>query len=221
MNGRRAPVVAGAVAGVVLLLIAFLFVLPKAHQVSSTREEVTAAQQQRSALMSQLLALEQAKKQAPQTEAQIKRIQQKIPTTVDLPGLFRTLQDAANTSAVDFFSFAPGAPAADLTGTYSTIPGAISVTGKYASLEEFLTLLETLPRAAKVTTVTLAPAGSGVSGGALQMQLTVEFYTTDTSAGPGSIPGPTEGVAGSGLPTTTSPAPVVSPSASPASSTGA
>jgi Tfp pilus assembly protein PilO len=218
---RRAPIVAGAVAGLLLLVVVFLIVLPKRHQVSSTREQVTAAQDERSALLSQLQALEQAKKEAPATEEQIKRIQDKIPTTVDLPGLIHTLQDAANTAAVDFFSFAPGAPAADLTGTYSTIPSAISVTGSYASLEEFLTLIEALPRAAKVMTVTLAPQGTGASSESLQMQMTVEFYTTDTSAGPGSIPGPTEGVAGGGVPTTTSPTAAASPSASPTPATGA
>jgi Tfp pilus assembly protein PilO len=214
---RRAPLIAGAVAASILVVVVFLIVLPKLHEVSATRGEAAAAQEQRSSLNSQLLALQQAKSEAPQTQEQIKRIREKIPTTADLPGLFRTLQDAANTAAVDFFSFTPGTPTASVTGTYSTIASSISVIGSYASLDEFLNLLETLPRAAKVTSVTVTPQGSGES---LEMQLTVEFYTTDTSAGPGSIPGPTEGVAGSGVTATTSP-PITSPSVSPTPATGA
>jgi hypothetical protein len=55
----------------------------------------------------------------------------------------------------------------------------------------------TLPRAAKVTTLAVATSGAATGGTTtstsnLQLQVTVEFYTTDVSAGPGSIPGPSE-----------------------------
>jgi hypothetical protein len=87
------------------------------------------------------------------------------------------------------------------------------VTGSYFSLEEFLHRLETLRRAAKVTSISLAASGTETIGGAgqLQMQLQVEFFTTDTSAGPGSLPGPTQGTAPVILPTV-SPTPTESPS---------
>ena len=60
-------------------------------------------------------------------------------------------------------------------------------------------LLETLPRAAKVTTLAVTPSGASTGGTTistsnLQLQVTVEFYTTDVSAGPGSIPGPSESI---------------------------
>lgn len=224
---RRGPLVAGAAAAIVVLLAAVLLVLPKVHQVGATRDELAAAQDESLALQAQLNALREARRQAPQTEKQIKQIQGKVPTTADLPRLFGLLQDAADTAAVDFFSFSPGVPVADPTGTYSTLGSAISVTGSYVSLEEFLRELETLDRAAKVTAISLAPQGStgettgetsGETTGELQMQISVEFYTTDTSAGPGSIPGPTEGsvpvpvVLPSPTPTV-SPSPAVSPSA--------
>jgi hypothetical protein len=86
----------------------------------------------------------------------------------------------------------------------------VNVTGSYFALDEFLYRLETLPRAAKVTNVSVAPGAVVTSGtettdttgttstttssgmnGLLTMQLTVEFYTSDLSAGPGSVPGPT------------------------------
>ena len=73
------------------------------------------------------------------------------------------------------------------------------MSGGYFAIDEFLFLLETLQRAAKVTTLAITPSGAGgeatttTSTSTLQLQMTVEFYTTDTSAGPGSIPGPTEG----------------------------
>ncbi len=62
-------------------------------------------------------------------------------------------------------------------------------------MEEFLYRLETLPRAAKVITFSLSPGGQA-DRSELSMALTVELYTTDASAGPGSVPGPSEAGAG-------------------------
>ena len=70
------------------------------------------------------------------------------------------------------------------------------MSGGYFAIDEFLFLLETLPRAAKVTTLAVTPAAAGgteatttTSTSTLQLQITVEFYTTDLSAGPGFDPG--------------------------------
>jgi hypothetical protein len=97
-----------------------------------------------------------------------------------------------------------GTPALDATSGLSTIPLAITASGNYFQLTEFLYSIETLPRAAKVVTVTLAP---GVAEGdaatttttvtnLLQLQASVILYTSDQSAGPGSEPGPTDDAAG-------------------------
>jgi Tfp pilus assembly protein PilO len=114
------------------------------------------------------------------------------------------LQGAADRAAVDFFSFTPGTPVPNPTGSYSTIASQITVSGGYLAIDEFLFLLETLKRAAKVTTLAVTPSAGGegittTSTSNLQLQITVEFYTTDSSAGPGSIPGPTEGVSSTGV----------------------
>jgi len=122
-----------------------------------------------------------------------------VPPTADLPALIRLLTAAADGSAVDFFTVAPGNPQLDPTGAFSTIQTAISVTGGYFALDQFLFRLETLPRAAKVTSVSITPGGAALPGStvnSLSMQLGVEFYTTDTSAGPGSQPGPSESAEG-------------------------
>ena len=128
-----------------------------------------------------------------------------MPPTADLPGLFRLLQGAADRAAVDFFSFTPGTPVPNPTGSYSTIESQITVSGGYFAIDEFLFLLETLKRAAKVTTLAVTPSAAWRGRprrrrpAHLQLQITVEFYTTDSSAGPGSIPGPTEGVTTTGV----------------------
>jgi Tfp pilus assembly protein PilO len=193
---RRAPIIAGVIAAAVALLAVFLLVLPKMGDVTTAEEELQTAEDQEVALAAQFDALQEAQAAAPKTEQEIAAIDAQVPPTADLPSLFRLLQGAADRSAVDFFSFTPGTPAPNAAGTYSSIASQVTVSGGYFAIDEFLFLLETLPRAAKVTTLAVTPSGaaSGIttSTGTLQLLVTVEFYTTDLSAGPGSIPGPSE-----------------------------
>ncbi len=203
MRFARGPLIAGIAAGVIAILLIVLLVLPKMSQVGQARDDLEVAEQQEVALQTELRSLQDAQAQAPQTEQEIQVLEDQVPTTVDLPGLFRLLQGAADQAAVDFFQFSPGTPAADPSGSFSTVSSQIVVTGSYFTLQDFLFSLETLPRAAKVMSVGITPT-TGTTGtttavitttGRLQMQLAVEFYTTDPSAGPGSEPGPSEGVA--------------------------
>jgi Tfp pilus assembly protein PilO len=194
---RRAPIVAGVIAALVALLAVFLLVLPKMSDVSTTEEQLQSAEDQEVALAAQLDALQDAQEGAPETEQEIAAIDAQVPATADLPSLFRLLQGAADRSAVDFFSFSPGTPVPNAGGTYSSIASQVTVSGGYFAIDEFLFLLETLPRAAKVTTLAVTPSGAATgetttSTSNLQLQVTVEFYTTDVSSGPGSIPGPSE-----------------------------
>lgn len=192
---RRAPIVAAAIAVVVALLLVFLLVLPKMREVGEADDQLQAAQDQEIALAAELRALQQAQEQAPETEQEIAAIDDAIPPTADLPALFRLLDSAASRAAVDFFSFTPGTPVVDPTSQYSTISSQVTVTGGYFAIDEFLFLLETLPRAAKVTTIAVTGTSTTeeITTSSLQLQMTVEFFTTDTSAGPGSIPGPSVG----------------------------
>lgn len=195
MSRRRGPIIAGAVIAVVAVLAVFFLVLPKMHEVSKTQEDVAAAEAQETALRAQLASLKEAQANAPRVKAQIAKLSNEVPPTADLPALIRLLSAAADGSAVDFFTMAPASPQLDPTGQFSTIPTAISVTGGYFALDQFLFRLESLPRAAKVISVSITPGGAAPPGStvnSLSMQLSVEFYTTDTSAGPGSVPGPSE-----------------------------
>jgi len=197
---RRAPIIAGAIVLLVALLAVFLMVLPKMSEVGETEDQLQESQDQEINLAAQLNALEDAQAAAPETELEIAAIDAQVPQTADLPRLFRQLQGAADRAAVDFFSFTPGTPVPNLTGSYSTIASQITVSGGYFAIDQFLFLLETLQRAAKVTSLAVTPsAGTTTSTSTLQLQITVDFYTTDSSAGPGSIPGPTEGVTTTGV----------------------
>jgi Tfp pilus assembly protein PilO len=199
---KRAPILVAVGSAVLVVICVFLFVLPKSGEISKAEEDLATAEQQETSLRVQLKALQEAQAEAPQTKKQIQAVENQVPSTADLPALIRLLREAADRAAVDLFQFSPNAPVLDPSGQFSTISTAVNVTGSYFALDEFLFRLEALTRAAKVTNVSISPGGgttdttTATTGTQLNLQLTVEFYTSDTSAGPGSVPGPTTGTTG-------------------------
>ncbi|MGZ8581367.1 MAG: type 4a pilus biogenesis protein PilO [Actinomycetota bacterium] len=202
LRGSRAPLIAGVGALVLVGLLVFLLVLPKMGQVSDANAELTAAQAQQGTLESQLAALEQAEAAAPEAKATIQEVEQQIPPTADEPGLLLLIKNAATRSGVTLSTLTPGTPTLDAATGLSTIPLAVTASGNYFQLTEFLYSIETLPRAAKVLNITLAPGGgtdaTTTVTNLLQLQANVVLYTSDQSAGPGSVPGPTEDAAAAG-----------------------
>jgi Tfp pilus assembly protein PilO len=204
---RRAPILVGVGAVILVVIATFVLVLPKSSKIGETTAALTTAEQQEQSLRVQLQALQEAQAEAPQTKREIQKVEAQVPSTADLPALIRLLRDASDRAAVDLFQFSPGTPTLDPTGRFSTIATSVNITGSYFALDEFLYRLESLPRAAKVTNVTISPGGesggtetttttTSVASGELTLQLTVEFYTSDLSAGPGSVPGPTDSATG-------------------------
>jgi Tfp pilus assembly protein PilO len=205
LRGSRAPFIVGAGVVALVFLLVFFLVLPKMGQVGDAEDELAAAQGQQGTLESQLAALEQAELAAPEARATIQEVERLIPPTADESGLLLLIKNAAARSAVSLSNLTPGAPALDATTGLSTIPLAITASGNYFQLTEFLYSIETLPRAAKVVNVTLAPGGTDEATtttttttvtNLLQLQASVILYTSDQSAGPGSEPGPTDDAAG-------------------------
>ena len=215
MTGRRAPIIAGIVMAVIAVL-AFLFVVsPKRAEVSEAQGKLDDARAKEITLESQKASLEQAKAEAPTNRKIIRQVEQQLPPTADPQGFILLLENASVKAGVDLSQTSVGNPLPGATGVTS-IPITMSLSGTYFALDEFLFQLETLPRAAKVSSVSLAPGGGDTgattTSGTLTMQVTMELYTTDALAGPGSDPGPTEGDASSVVaPTVTVPAPSPSP----------
>jgi Tfp pilus assembly protein PilO len=178
---------------VVLALTVFFLVLPKMNQVSSANDQLAQAESQEGTLQSQLAALQQAQQDAPEARETIRRVDTAIPPTIDQQGFILLLQNAADQAGIDLFTITPGTPVADPATGLTSSPNAVSVTGSYFAITEFIFDLETLPRAATVSNLQMAPAGEAGSSGSLTASITVTIYTTDTSAGPGSTPGPTSG----------------------------
>jgi Tfp pilus assembly protein PilO len=194
MVGKRAPVIAGVVMVVIAVLAFLLIVNPKRAQVSEAESALADAQSQELTKVAQRASLQQAQAAAPANRKIIRQVEQQLPPTADPQGFILLLKNAAAKAGVDLTQQATSSPAAGENGV-TVIPISLSLTGTYFSLDEYLFQLETLPRAAKVISVNLAPGGGSDAttvSGLLTMQVQMELYTTDISAGPGSDPGPTE-----------------------------
>jgi Tfp pilus assembly protein PilO len=181
-------IVAGAGAGVLALLLVLFLVLPKMAEVTEARQELEDTQAQQQTLSVQLNALRQARDEAPENEAAIRRVDGMVPPTADLPGVLRLLRNAAAVSGVQVLSLTPSTPTAAESGGFSSIAVSASGDGSYFALVKYLHELETLPRAATVQSIDLNPKEFST----LTFAATITLYTSDVSSGPGSEPGPTE-----------------------------
>jgi len=193
VDNPRAPIFAAAGAVVVAILLMVVLVLPKMGQVSTAKEDLAAAQSKQQTLETQKGALEDTKAQAPENRKTIDEVHAKIPPTADEPGLLLLINNAALDSGLDLTTLSPSPPVFDSTTGLSTIVLSMSALGTYNEVTEFSYQIESLPRAAKITSLSLSPSGTTDSLGnqVLTASVQINAYTSDTSAGPGSSPGPT------------------------------
>jgi Tfp pilus assembly protein PilO len=193
---KRAPLFA-IIGGVVLAVLLLVFlVLPEMGKVSKAKDELTTAQAKEQTLTVQRNALLDTKANAAQNRQIIEQVHNQIPPTADEGGLLQLLNKAMLDSGLDLTNISPSTPTFDDTTGLSTIVLQVSAVGTYSDVTAFTYRIETLPRAAKITALSLSPGAaptSTLTSPPLTMTATIEAYTSDTSAGPGSEPGPTEG----------------------------
>lgn len=210
---RRGPLIV-LVAGLALVaILVAVLILPKASQVRAKQKEVVQAKQLEQTLRVQYQELQADQKQAGAERRQLAKLQRQVPPTADLPGIIRSINNLADQSGVDFMIIAPGQPTLQTGAPVSTIPTSITLVGHFFAIDQFLFKLEGLQRASKVVNIQVTPGPqSATDPGQIQVVLATEFYTTDVSAGPGSVPGATQGVAPGTGTTVPQPAPSGSPS---------
>lgn len=194
MDNPRLPLFVAIGAAILAIVLVFFLVLPKMGQVSTAKEDLASAQSDGQALLTQKNALEDTKAEAPENRRIIDEVHAQLPPTADEPGLLLLLNNAATNAGLDLTTISPSVPAFDETIGLSVISVSVSASGTYNDVTQFAYSIETLPRAAKITSLSLAPGGSVDAFGDQLLTATIELqaYTSDTSAGPGSAPGPTE-----------------------------
>ena len=190
---KRAPLIAAGVALLLVALTFFFLVKPKMGQVSAARTDLLTKQAEGGTLTASLATLRDDQANASKYQNTIDMVDQRVPPLLDQQGLISLLREAASQSGVDSLSAQFSAPTVTSASGVSTTPISVSLQGRYFTIAEFFDKIEILSRAAKVTQFTLALGGTASAGspptGTMLVQCTIEFYTSDTSSGPGSIPG--------------------------------
>jgi Tfp pilus assembly protein PilO len=213
---RRAPLIAGAVFVVVAVLVVVFLLMPKMGDVGEAEERLREAEEQELVLEAELAQLQEAAEAAEDVRRELAEFRRAVPPVADLPGLINQLQTAADISNVDFFAISPTDPVVTPDGRASQIPATIQVIGGFFPVDEFLFRLETLPRAAKVTSITVTEGPDQLPQ--LDVSLATAFFTTDLDAGPGA---PVPAAPGTETTTEATPSPEASPAVegSPAAAT--
>src|SRR5664280_1095077 len=190
---------AALTAVLVLLILAagwFLLVSPKRSATTALNATAAKQEQDNATVRTQIAALKAQALDLPKKQARLTEISARMPDNPALPSLIRALSDAADKANVDLMSLSPSAPVALTAAVPATvglatppvavqqIPLALTVQGKFFQMEQFLSNLESLPRAFVVTTLGVAPAGgSGPAAAAPAGARTAPAPTTPLRAG--------------------------------------
>ncbi len=182
MGSTRAPLLAAAGVVAVTVLLILLLVVPKIGQVSAAREELATAQAEQQTLESRKGALEDLKAKADENRAAIDDVANRIPPTADESGLILLIHNAALNAGLDLVTLSPTPPALDQASGLSVIVMSMTASGTYNEVTQFAYAIETLPRAAQITSVSLSPTDVADSLGQPELTATLQInaYTTDT-----------------------------------------
>ena len=184
MNTRRQIAIAAAAAVGVTVLFFFLLLKPKLNDISKTRSDVQAASAEVDTLNTQIAHLNQVKRNAPQTMAQLAALSQYLPSTPDLPGFIKLVQDAAVQSGIDLQSIAPSPPANQPNASgVQVISVTLTAQGGYFRIEDFLAHLEQLGRAVAVRSIALSPQQTPLSSElTLNSTITLNMFVAQPGA---------------------------------------
>lgn len=223
---RTRTIVVLAVAVVFALLWYFVLWRPTQNKVSELQRQQQQARDERSQLQAQLQRLRDLQQQEPKFRAQLARLQDALPGDPRLPDFILQVQESASLAGIDWLTVSPSlpspftpqagsAPPPTAGGQLQAINVAITTTGKYFEVEDFLVRLERLRRAMRIVSISMAPGGATgePSSGSptLSVSFSLQMFVLSASAtsATGATPAPT-------APASPTPSPAGAPTASPA-----
>jgi Tfp pilus assembly protein PilO len=183
---RRNLIIFAAAAVAVVVLFFFLVFTPQSRKIKDTQAQVQTQEQKAESLQNELTRLQVLQKQAPQLREKAVKLDTALPSEPQLAGFILSVQDASNTSGIDWLSISPSPPAgaAGANGVQEINVG-ISITGGYFQVQDFLVRLETLSRAVKIGTISLSP---GATGGGLACSLSMKMFVSTQPSAASAVP---------------------------------
>jgi Tfp pilus assembly protein PilO len=214
--------------GVAIIILWFVALYgPQSSALSDARKRTDQATQEGATLRDQLTRLQQSRRDQPLKQSQLETLRVAVPDDPNLAQFILDANDAASRAGIDFLSITPTPPSA--AGQPATTPTtaaggagvpvgaaatpvpiriAMTATGGYFQVLDFVNRLNRLPRIVVVDSLNVAG-----QGGAAQLSVTMQerIFTTSsrpvgggTTGGGGTTPGSSTTTTAPGGTTTTS-----------------
>lgn len=156
MNRRGFLIAIGVSLGLLGLWFVFLWG-PQGGRLRDAHARTDAAEAQNRELELRVDRLEAAQDTAPARTAELAALRRAVPDDPQLAQFILDANQAASEAGVDFLSISPGVPSPGVSGLPPVITLAITVTGPYFSVLDYLERLDDLPRIVVIDGLTLAP----------------------------------------------------------------
>jgi Tfp pilus assembly protein PilO len=199
-RGKEIYIIAGVIAAVVCAAWYFLFFSPTQTKISDLNGQVTQTEQALNAAQQDLVRLQAYAKAAPQTKAELIRLNKILPSDANgIPSAIIELNKTASQSALDFVSIKPSATN---SGTPFSVQAAdLEFDSGYFDFEDFLYRLEgyveyrnadflVSGRLFEVNKIQMTKGDQADAGSALKVQVSINGYQWNGS-GSGSTSAPT------------------------------
>jgi Tfp pilus assembly protein PilO len=202
--------------GLVILIAWFLLLYsPQSKALADARKRTNQATQQGATLRDQLTRLQQSRRDQPLKQSQLETLRVAVPDEPNLAQFILDANDAASKAGIDFLSITPtppaaaqgattpataagGAAAGGAAATAAPIRIAMTATGGYFQVLDFVNRLNRLPRIVVVDTLQMGGQGAGAQ---LQVSMQERIFTTSARPVAGAAGG--GGAATTGSSTTT------------------
>lgn len=162
----------------------FGIIKPETQRLQEARGQAEEAERQVAELTRQLAHLRDLERRSAELGDQAIRLNEALPVETHLARFILQVQEASIQAKMDWVSASPTPPVAS-----GAAPGlmessiAMSASGTYASVQDFLGRLENLQRAVKIGSVNLSLAGESVQdpNAKLNMTLNMKMFVAPTS----------------------------------------
>lgn len=181
---------------VVVILVGFFFIVwrPQNDAVATLAMQAEAENKKTQEAINTLARLKEAKAESAQIEKELVHLNEQMPIEAQIASLLVDLQDMANESGVDLVSITPSDPTP--LQRFSEIQMQLGISSTFFDLVDFLYRLETMPRIAKVTRLSIQ---GGTSYPELSSTLAISVYMLGKPGMQGGVPGaPAAGAPGGG-----------------------